>query len=101
MVRPPKLYPDLWWPRLGYIAADTAILLWIAFWLHIGNVVYNAVMTLSIIAYGVIATGQKVNDAVQQIQQAVNNLPAIGSGLRDALNPLHNIPQGLIAQGHS
>jgi hypothetical protein len=99
-MRPPKLYPDLPLPRLGYIVADLIILFWIAAWVYVGNTVYNAVMTLSIIANGVITTGQKVNDAVNEVQQSLNNVPLAGGGLHDALTPLHRIPTWLIAQGH-
>jgi hypothetical protein len=99
-MRLPKLYPDLPLPRLGYIVADLIVLFWIAAWVFVGNAVYNAVMTLSIIANGVITTGQKVNDAVNEVQQSLSNVPLAGGGLHDALTPLHRIPAWLIVQGH-
>jgi len=101
VIRLPKLYPDLWLPRLGYILADLAVLLWLAVWVNIGLTVYNAVMTLSIIADGVIATGQKLNDVIAQIQQGVSGLVFVGPKLHDALNPLYGIPSALITQGQS
>ena len=97
----PKLYPDLFMPRLIYVAADLAVLSWIAAWVLIGDVVYNAVMTLDVIGRGVIATGQKVNDAITQIQQAVAGLPlGVGPALRDAINPVHTIPSTMLATGY-
>ena len=44
------LYPDLARARLGYVVADVAALLWVAAWLYAGDLVYHAVMTLSVIA---------------------------------------------------
>ncbi len=100
MARLPKFYPDLWWPRLGYLLADGMALLWIAVWYHIGSTIYYAVMTLSVIANGVIATGNNVNGALSQLQRDVAGLPLVGSPLRDAIAPLHGIPKALIAQGY-
>lgn len=99
MIPLPKLYPDLWRPRLGYLFADLVCLLWIALWLYIGDAVYRAVMTLSVIANGVIATGQAMNAAVADVQQRIDDVPLIGGNLHGLLTPLHNIPNGLIDQG--
>jgi hypothetical protein len=94
------LYPDLARARLGYVVADLAAALWVAAWLYAGDLVYHAVMTLSIVADGVITAGRQVNDAVSQVQQAVASLPLVGSGLRDDLNPLHGVPRAVMATGY-
>src|SRR5436305_8158791 len=93
-------YPDLARARLGYVVADLAALLWVAGWLYAGDLVYQAVMTLSIVADGVIAVGRQVNDAVSQVQQAVGGLPLVGPGLRADLNPLHGVPRTVMATGY-
>src|SRR5919204_4786403 len=72
------LYPDLARSRLGYVVADLAALLWVAAWLYAGDLVYHGVMPLSAIADGVIAVGQRVNDAVSHLQHAVGSLPLVG-----------------------
>ena len=96
-----KLYPDLWRPRLGYLLADAAALLWAILWVRVGLAIYHAVMTLSVIADGVMTAGRALNDAVAQVQQSVSGLPLIGSGLRDDLGALHGPPGALIATGHN
>src|ERR671935_2243586 len=93
------LYPDLARSRLGYVVADLAALLWVAAWLYAGDLVYHGVMTLSTIADGIIAVGQRVNDAVSQVQHAVGSLPLVGPALGDDLNPLHGIPRAVITTG--
>jgi len=95
-----KLYPDLMAPRLGYILADTAALLWVVLWLSIGDFVYNAVMTLQSIGNGLVANGNSVNSAVTRLQNDVATLPLVGSNLRDAFNALHGPPQTLIQTGN-
>ncbi len=96
-----KIYPDLALPRLGYLLADLLTLLWIASCLWTGTVVYSAVMTLEVIARGIIATGQQADATLTQVQGTLASLPLVGSGLHDALNPVHSVPQGLIAQGRA
>jgi hypothetical protein len=94
------LYPDLARSRLGYVVADLAAVLWVAAWLYAGDLVYHGVMTLSAIADGVIAVGQRVNDAVSQVQHAVGSLPLVGPALGNDLNPLHGVPRAVITTGH-
>ncbi len=95
-----KLYPDLLMPRLGFILADLAALLWIALWLYVGDAVYNAVHTLDGIGHGLIQNGNKVNDAVSQLQNSVAGLPFdVGPHLRDAFGALHGPPAALIQTG--
>lgn len=101
MSRLPKLYPDLPLPLLGFLLADALAALWAVAWGVIGDTVYNAVMTLSVIARGVIATGEKLNVVIAQIQQALSGLPLVGPDLSRALAPLYAIPRSLIAQGQS
>jgi hypothetical protein len=95
-----KFYPDLMAPRLGYILADTAVLLWVALWLYIGDFVYNAVITLQSIGKGLVANGNNVNSAVTRLQNDVATLPLVGSNLRDAFNALHGPPGALIQTGN-
>ena len=96
-----KLYPDLLMPRLGYILADLAALLWVALWVYVGDTVYNAILTLQAIGQGLIHNGQAVDDAVTQLQNAVSGYPfGIGPNLRDAFNSLHGPPQALIQTGN-
>lgn len=93
------MYPDLWGPRIGYVLADLCAVLWAVLWAYIGSTIYHTIMTLSVIANGVIAAGRTLNDAISQVQRDVAGLPLIGANLRDALNPLHNVPASLITTG--
>jgi hypothetical protein len=95
-----KLYPDLMGPRLGYILADTATLLWVVLWLYIGDVVYNAVHTLDGIGNGLVANGNSVDSAVTRLQNEVATLPLVGSNLRGAFDALHGPPKALVQTGH-
>ncbi len=96
-----KLYPDLMAPRLGYILADLAALLWVALWLYVGELVYKAIHTLDGIGQGLIQNGKAVDDAVTQLQNAVAGYPlGIGPNLRDAFGSLHGPPEALIQTGN-
>lgn len=95
----PKLYPDRPTRRLLYLLADGGAALWVLVWLLIGYVVYRAVMTLGVIADGVIATGRLMSASIAQLQHTVAGLPLVGSTLRDGLGPLYQLALGLIAQG--
>lgn len=95
-----KLYPDLLMPRLGFILADLAALLWIALWLYVGDLVYNAVHTLDGIGNGLIQNGKAFDSAVTQFQNFVAGAPlGIGSNLRDAASVFHGPPATLIQTG--
>ena len=94
-----KLYPELPMARLGYVLADLAALLWVILWLYVGDAVYTSLIALQAIGNGLIKNGRAVDNAVSQLQSAVNNLPLIGSNLRDAFGPLHGPPHALIQTG--
>jgi hypothetical protein len=97
-----KLYPDLLRPRIGYILADLGILLWVVLWIYVGNIVYNAVMTLVVFGRTAIAIGHQTHDAIAQVQHAVAGIPlGIGGLLHDSLNPLYGIPGNLITAGQN
>lgn len=101
MARPtlPKLYPDLPVPLIGYLLADAMALLWAAGCYLVGDAIYRAIMTLSIIATTVEATGRRLDELTRQIEQTLGNVPLVGSDLRPVPSPLHNLAHGLVGQG--
>jgi len=74
-------YPDLWRPKLGFIAADATMFLWIVLCIYIGSKVHDAFWTLHVLADAVMATGTGVAETGQQIDRVVTGVQSVASNL--------------------
>lgn len=76
----PRLYPDLWTPRLGYLLADLAAIIAAVLFVMLGLWVYHLVDALRIIGDGVITTGMKLGDVTSHVQNTLDSyhFPRIG-----------------------
>ncbi len=125
----PRLYPDLWTPRLGYLLADLAAIVVAVACVLLGLWVYHLVDALRVIGDGVIATGTRLDEATLHVQHSLDAIrlprfgpfgggrtpgfgpvpgvqlprfgPFGGGGLptKGLLSPLDGISRGIVRQG--
>jgi len=97
-----KLYPDRSLGALARVTADALAVLWILFWALAGYLIYSTVMSLEVIADGIINTGKTFNSWIQAFRQAVpRGIPGISQFLLDQANALqkHSGDQLIITGG--